>query len=122
MSMHIDPGKFGRNVRVDWRDGEPLPEALNDAQVVQLTADGRELELIVHALNGDAEMNAYARAHTNPPGTIPLPVPAGIGRALPRFVQLVPMGETTLCALDADGGAWFLEPVAREWHRLEVFA
>lgn len=100
LAMHIDGGKFGRNVYHQWRDGEPVPVELADAKVVQFTADGRELELVVHALNGDTEYVA----------------PAG----LPRFVQLCAVGDT-VAALDAEGAAWYLESAGRQWRRLAVF-
>lgn len=38
---------------------------------------------------------------------------------LPRLVQLVAVGDT-VCALDAEGGAWALGP-SRDWRRLAVF-
>jgi hypothetical protein len=53
--LHIltRPGSFGRSTQHEWRDGEPVPEGLASATVVDFRADGRELELIVAAMGGE---------------------------------------------------------------------
>lgn len=102
-----NPEKFGSNDRADWHDGQPVPEFLYTATVVDFRADGRELELIVAALNGDAGrlVRPADPEPENPPGG---------GVDLPRIVQLVPMqrpdgpASTPLIALDDRGACWAL--------------
>jgi len=106
LSMIVDPGKFGQNLHLDWHDGEPVPEVLSAAAVVQFTADGHELALIVHTMNGDMEY-----MHQRLQGTASAPSPLPGAEARPRFVQLIHGQDkslTALFALDEQGRAWSL--------------
>jgi hypothetical protein len=77
LSIVMGPGRFGPNLHLSWTDGEPVPKELHerpDDAVVQFTATGRELELIVHMLDGDDE---YLRRTQEPEAANPLPAAAG---------------------------------------------
>ena len=70
--LHIitNPGSFGQSEHHEWRDGEPIPEALESANVADFRADSRELELIVSAMGGgDPDDDNYGGP--NPPGPGP---------------------------------------------------
>lgn len=91
----VNPGKFGSNQQFEWAEGAPVPEALNNADVVaDFRAHGRELELFVAAMNGDLVSRESIETDAR----------------RPRFVQIVPGPRqhpfAALFAVDEQGSAW----------------
>ena len=106
LSIVMGPGRFGPNLHLSWTDGEPVPKELHerpDDAVVQFTATGRELELIVHMLDGDDE---YLRRTQEPEAANPLPAAAGDLSSVALAFVIVGMLAAGAGPISRSGDCW----------------